>query len=240
MLCLLSGLVWAQMQPAPSGQGGMGAASEKKERHGLFGMGSHEKAKLNETAPSFTLSGSGGRSYSLSDFQGKAVVLIWLNPDCPFSQRHDRESTLSNLARKYDPQKVQFVEINTASGTSSEARTNVIQLQDTNGEVTREYGVKRTPEVFIIGSDGKLLYHGAYDNDPEGKMSSSERKNYVDDALTAVIAGQKPRNQSTKPYGCAIKSSGAPAEGRMHWPGRHREGQQQTQPGGQSPSGSSY
>ena len=35
-------------------------------------------------APDFELKSLEGRSYSLSSFKGKVVVLEWFNPGCPF------------------------------------------------------------------------------------------------------------------------------------------------------------
>src|SRR5882672_11434559 len=56
---------------------------------------------VGETAPAFSLQGVDGKTYSLADFKGKAVVLEWVNPNCPFSDRHAREHTMSDLHKKY-------------------------------------------------------------------------------------------------------------------------------------------
>lgn len=47
-----------------------------------------QKAKLNETAPGFTLKDSFGKEHSLSDFEGKFIVLEWINFECPFVKKH--------------------------------------------------------------------------------------------------------------------------------------------------------
>ena len=48
---------------------------------------------VGETAPAFSLKGADGKTYSLADYKGKVVVLEWVNPQCPFSDRHAREKT---------------------------------------------------------------------------------------------------------------------------------------------------
>ncbi|HSN55669.1 MAG TPA: redoxin domain-containing protein, partial [Candidatus Sulfomarinibacteraceae bacterium] len=44
-------------------------------------------AGVGDPAPGFTLADHAGNQVSLSDFEGKVVVLEWLNPDCPFVVR---------------------------------------------------------------------------------------------------------------------------------------------------------
>ncbi|MBI3616717.1 MAG: redoxin domain-containing protein [Candidatus Omnitrophica bacterium] len=41
-----------------------------------------------KAAPEFTLKDSNGNDVSLSRYQGKFVVLEWLNYDCPFVNKH--------------------------------------------------------------------------------------------------------------------------------------------------------
>ncbi|HEV7518657.1 MAG TPA: redoxin domain-containing protein, partial [Thermoanaerobaculia bacterium] len=56
---------------------------------------------VGEAAPAFSLKGLDGKNHSLADYAGKVVVLEWLNPDCPFSNRHAEEKTMTTLAAKY-------------------------------------------------------------------------------------------------------------------------------------------
>src|SRR5258706_15354954 len=41
-------------------------------------------AAIDQKAPDFSLAGIDGKTYKLSDFKGKYVVLEWNNLDCPF------------------------------------------------------------------------------------------------------------------------------------------------------------
>ena len=52
-------------------------------------------------AKAFSLPDQDGKQVSLSDLQGKIVVLEWFNDGCPFVQRHYRLGTMKNLADKY-------------------------------------------------------------------------------------------------------------------------------------------
>ena len=46
---------------------------------------------VGETAPTFTGVNSNGETISLSDFDGKTVVLEWTNDGCPFVKKHYAE-----------------------------------------------------------------------------------------------------------------------------------------------------
>ena len=56
---------------------------------------------VGDPAPDFTLTDTAGNQVSLSDFKGKIVVLEWLNPDCPFVQRHYKAGTMKKLAAEH-------------------------------------------------------------------------------------------------------------------------------------------
>src|SRR5437588_1120293 len=59
-----------------------------------------DKAKVGATAPSFSLQDTSGKTQSLADYKGKITVLEWINPDCPFVQRHYKLKTMTSLADK--------------------------------------------------------------------------------------------------------------------------------------------
>ena len=45
-------------------------------------------AVVGQLAPDFTLTNITGQTHSLSDYRGKIVVLVWVNPECPFVIKH--------------------------------------------------------------------------------------------------------------------------------------------------------
>ena len=65
------------------------------------------------------------------------------------------------------------------------------------------YEAKTTPHMFVIGTEGELLYDGAIDDDAAGKSESPT--NFVEAALTSALAGQPVETAQTKPYGCSVK-----------------------------------
>jgi peroxiredoxin len=171
---------------------------------------------VGEKAPAFELPDLDGQTHSLADYSGKTVVLEWVNPNCPFSDRHAREKTMIDLEHRYG--EVVWLGINS---TNPESRDHLTPpehaswaakrgidypiLYDESGEVGHAYEAKTTPHMFVITGDGTLVYDGAIDNDPPGRMAQQERDNYVNDGLTALGGGASPDPATTKPYGCTVK-----------------------------------
>jgi peroxiredoxin len=167
-------------------------------------------------APGFQLKGIDGKTYSLADYKGKVVVLEWVNPHCPFSDRHAREKTMTELAKQHG--EVVWLGINSTNRQSgnfespadyqSYVQSNGITypvLYDDSGATGHAYGAKTTPHMFIIDPQGKIAYNGAIDDDPSGRKPKPERVNFVGKGLDAERGGGKPDPAATKPYGCTVK-----------------------------------
>jgi peroxiredoxin len=167
---------------------------------------------VGDAAPAFTLTDSAGQEVSLADFKGKVVVLEWVNPDCPFVQRHYKAGTMKDLAAEYAPKGVVWLAINSTNYMDAQANAKFKAandlaypiLVDQSGEVGHLYGAMTTPHLFIIDSEGMVVYMGAIDDDPRGSKSGST-VNYVSAALDQVLAGEAVTVSETKPYGCSVK-----------------------------------
>ncbi len=77
---------------------------------------------------------------------------------------------------------------------------------DATSEVARAFGATHTPEAFLFDADGRLVYHGAVDDNARepGKVTA----HYLADAVTAVAAGKPVRPAETKALGCGIAYRG--------------------------------
>jgi len=164
-------------------------------------------------APAFTLKSFDGKEISLADCKGKIVVLEWINVQCPFVRYHyEQAGTMKRLADKYKDKGVVWLAIDSTSGVTDEqvkefiAKHNITYpvLDDRAGKVGRAYGAKTTPHMFIIDKQGQIVYNGAIDNAPMGK-SEGPAVNYVDKALSELLAGKSVSISNSKPYGCSVK-----------------------------------
>jgi peroxiredoxin len=139
-------------------------------------------AKLGEAAPAFSLPDLDGKQVALADFAGKTVVLEWFNPDCPFVKyAHGEGGPLRTMAKEQGDSVV-WLAINSGApgkqGAGAERNREAKQeyaidhaiLLDEAGTVGRAYGATNTPHMFVIDPSGKLVYAGALDNAPMGKV----------------------------------------------------------------------
>ncbi len=171
---------------------------------------------VGDKAPFFSLLDETGKAHVLQQYQGKIVVLEWVNPNCPYVKRHSVLGTMSQLSLKYQTQGVvwlaiqstyqehpEYMPIGDISQWKNMTNRNYPILQDSNGEVGKLYDAKTTPHMFIISTEGIILYQGAIDDDAAG--SKTDKLNYIDKALTEVLNNQPVEISSTKPYGCSVK-----------------------------------
>jgi peroxiredoxin len=175
--------------------------------------GSKTKTAAVEKAPGFTLENTEGEEVSLSDYEGKIVVLEWVNWDCPFAKRHLKNGTETALHKEFGDDGVAFLFINStnyhdnARNKKEKAKYGVPfpVLNDQSGKTGRAYGAKTTPDIRIIHKNGVVVYQGAMDNDPRGRKPEGETVNYVEKALTELLAGKDVSTAKTRPYGCSVK-----------------------------------
>lgn len=177
------------------------------------------KVKTGSEAPGFTLKNLNGVEVSLSDYQGKMVVLEWTRPSCPFVKKFYESGKMQEFQKKAADDGVVWLTINSTnpdSGTylnESESKeyvaekgVNSLWLLDGSGEVGKMYGAARTPHCYVIDKEGKLIYQGAIDSertaDPEDIEGAT---NFVFAALEASAKGMAPEKPEVIPYGCSIK-----------------------------------
>ncbi|MDH3583449.1 MAG: redoxin domain-containing protein [Phycisphaerae bacterium] len=169
------------------------------------------KSAIGAAAPAFELKDQNGATVTLAQFKGKTVVLEWANDGCPVWRGHHRprKTTMVDLQARYAEKGVIWLAIDsTASHDAKRLKATAERFQiaypildDHAGHVGRAYGARTTPHMFIIDPSGKLAYDGAIDNRGQG----DEPINYVDRALTEILAAKPVSTPKTKPYGCGVK-----------------------------------
>ena len=168
-------------------------------------------------APDFTLTDLDGNQHTLSALRGKIVVLEWFNPGCPFVRYAHADGPLRDLAARHMAEGVVWLAINSGAGgkqghgadtnrkAAAEWKMEHPLLLDETGAVGKAYGAKTTPHMYVIDPRGSLVYRGALDNAPLGKVPSEGHTIYVNEALAAVREGRAVEVDETKPYGCSVK-----------------------------------
>lgn len=182
-----------------------------------------EPLVIGEKAPEFTLVDINGKTHKLADYtkEGKIVVLEWFNPGCPFIVKlynNDLETKPTHdLAAKYKDKDVVWLLINSTAKDNADFAKNEPKVKewgvkhpvllDSDGKVGKLYSARTTPHMYIIGKDGKLAYQGAFDSNrtPNPAGPGTQVVNYIDQALTQLIAGETVTTAETRPYGCGVK-----------------------------------
>jgi peroxiredoxin len=166
---------------------------------------------IGAEAPAFDLPDTAGGRHSLA--ADPATVLVFTCNHCPYALAwHDR---IADAARDYAERGVRFLAINPNDADrypadSFEAMVDRVEredwpmpyLHDADQDVARAYEARTTPDVFVVGADGRIAYRGAVDadyGDPEQGAA------WLRTALDAVLDGRQPDPAETEPVGCSIK-----------------------------------
>jgi peroxiredoxin len=177
-------------------------------------------AKVGDSAPNFSTTGSDGKTYQLSDYRGKFVVLEWHNNGCPYTQKHYDSGNMQRLQKEWTGKGVAwFTVISSAPGkqgylTADQENSYKQKMQavptavllDPSGSVGHLYDAKTTPQMVVINPDGIIVYDGAIDDHPTSDASDiPQSKNYVELALSEAMAGKPVGIPASRPYGCSVK-----------------------------------
>src|SRR5258708_15614442 len=177
-------------------------------------------ARVGEPAPGFTAVDSNGKQQRLSDYKGKYVVLEWHNQGCPYTKKHYASGNMQRLQKEWTAKGVVWLTvISSAPGTQGFVTpsqendylktVNAVPtavLMDPGGSLGHLYGAKTTPHMFIIDSNGTLIYNGAIDDHPTSDQSDiASSKNYVSAALQEATNGKPVTEPATRPYSCSVK-----------------------------------
>lgn len=186
--------------------------------------GDVETLRVGSSAPGFNLPGVDGRNWNLQDFSdSKILVVVFTCNHCPTAQYY--EERLRRIATEYknsgvavvaimpnDPKAVRLDELGWSDLGDSfpemkiRARDHAFNfpyLYDGDSEqVSRAYGPIATPHVFVFDSTRSLRYVGAIDN---SQRIAHVTRDYLRDAIDAVLAGRTPPVTETKAVGCSIK-----------------------------------
>lgn len=154
---------------------------------------------LGEPVPVFELPGLDKPFHALVRSPGKrgTVIVFWSNR-CPVCRHF--EPQLLSLAQEFQPRGLAFIAIN-SSDTVAHPEESFEQMRrrsragnypfpyvlDTTQQTARAYGVTRTPTVFIVDPERRLLYRGPIDERPK----LTEDLGPMQSALTDAARGKK-------------------------------------------------
>jgi peroxiredoxin len=167
-------------------------------------------------APSFSLPGVDGKTYSLADLQGKnGTLVVFICNHCPYVK-----AVIDRIVR--DANELKSYGINTVAISSNDAahypedsfdnmkrfaRTHgftIPYLYDESQEVARRYDAVCTPDFFGFNGKLELQYRGRLDASRKEAGPADARRELFEAMKRVAETGKGPREQ-TASMGCSIK-----------------------------------
>jgi peroxiredoxin len=185
---------------------------------------SHPILAIGSPAPDFSLPGVDGKTHRLADYAASPIlVIVFTCNHCPIAQMY--EQRIQQLEADYrdrgvalvaiqpnDPKALRIDELDSSDlgDTLEEMKIRVeyrhlhyTYLYDGETQsVTRAYGPRATPHVFIFDKDRKLRYEGRMDNSYRKEMvKTQDARNAID----ALLANREVPVTHTGVFGCSTK-----------------------------------
>ena len=162
--------------------------------------------QINLPALDFELYDRQGDVHALSAYRGKIVIVNFWSAECVHSERTDLW-IVSQFAEWGSG-----VELLPIAANANESPESVDQavlargiprvLIDTGHIVADRYEAICTPHIFLLDPDGILRYRGAVD-DVAFRQKIATR-NYLQEAVEALMQGRPLEVTETPAYGCAL------------------------------------
>jgi peroxiredoxin len=156
-----------------------------------------------------------GKEITLKDAKKKNGLLVMFSCNtCPYViKNQDRTNAIAKYALDNNVGVV-LVNSNEAmrSGDDSfEAMKSYAKDQgfkwyyvvDEKSQLADAFGANRTPETFLFDKDGKLVYHGAIDDNPSD--ASSVNRHHLKEAINEMSGGKDISVKTSRSVGCTIK-----------------------------------
>jgi peroxiredoxin len=167
-------------------------------------------------APSFTLPGVDGKTYSLEGLRGpKGTLVMFICNHCPYVK-----AVIDRIVR--DTNELKAFGVNAVAISSNDVvhypddsfdnmkrfaaahRFGFPYLYDESQEVARAYDAACTPDFFGFNADLELQYRGRLDESRKEAAPASVRRDLFEAMKQVAATGRGPREQ-TPSIGCSIK-----------------------------------
>ena len=169
--------------------------------------------KTGDKAPDFSLKGIDDKMHSLTDYNQKGLLVIFMCNHCPYVKA--KIEAIKEIHDKFKDQ-ISLVGINSNDSEkypddSFESMKTIVDekgmafdyLVDETQETAKKYGAVCTPDPFLFDSDRKLVFHGRIDDamNPDAVANEKVMINNIEKFLN----GEKIEKDFDPSIGCSIK-----------------------------------
>jgi peroxiredoxin len=173
----------------------------------------NKTVSVGEKAPTFAgipaLYNGQDASVTLSDIKEDVVVLVFLGNHCPVV--HAYEDRLIDFTNDYKGKSVKVVGVAVGRQDGDklpgikdymkEKGSNYLYGYDATQAIGKAYGATNTPQFFVLDKTRKIAYMGAMD---DSQKEEGVKVKYLRNAVDAVLKGESPEINETRPVGCGI------------------------------------
>ena len=155
-----------------------------------------------------------GKEITLKEAKQKNGLLVMFSCNtCPYVIKNQQRTVdVSNYALQNNVGVV-LVNSNEAQRSDADSYTAMQQYAKSQGykwyytvdnksELADAFGANRTPEVFLFNGEGKLVYHGAIDDNPSAEAGN---RAHLKEAINEMLANKEISVKTSRSVGCTIK-----------------------------------
>ncbi|MFA7445633.1 MAG: thioredoxin family protein [Flavobacteriaceae bacterium] len=174
--------------------------------------------KIGDVATDFSLKNIDGKTVSLTDYtEAKGFIVTFTCNHCPYAMAY--EDRIIALDKKYrdlgypviainpnNPEKQPEDSFENMTIRAKEKGFAFPYLLDDGQHIFPQYGATKTPHIFVLQktADGNIVkYIGAVDDNYQDETEVTQK--YVEEAVDALLKGEKVPVEVTKAIGCTIK-----------------------------------
>jgi peroxiredoxin len=165
--------------------------------------------------PDLTMKDVSGKDITLkSSLQKNGLLVMFSCNTCPYVIKNQERTLRVTKSAEANDMGVVLINSNEGGrdgGDSYEAMKDYAKKQaytfsyvvDTDSKMADAFDANRTPECFLFNKEGKLVYHGAIDDNPTNARAVT--RNHLDIAMEELVAGKDIAVKETRSVGCGIK-----------------------------------
>ncbi len=152
-----------------------------------------------------------GNTIDASQWHQGPIVVAFLGTECPLAKQY--AVRLEKLHQELSKDHVQVLGV---MSNSQDSPSDIVAFMKTIGvsfplvvdpgaAIADQFGAQRTPEVFLLDKDHRLVYRGRVDNQfTVGVARPEPTEHDLRDAITQLLAGQPIKVARTQASGCII------------------------------------
>ena len=168
-----------------------------------------KKLTKGDKAEEFSLKNVDNEVINLKDFEGKAIVIIFMCNHCPYvipklneitQLQEDMEGII--CINSNDPTKYPQDNFENMQKLAKEKRIKYYLFDETQ-ETAKKYGAVCTPDIFVFNQEHKLVYHGRINNAMEPEETPT--KHDLKEVIIKMKTGKNIEEWFKPSQGCSIK-----------------------------------